>query len=751
MRKKPTLIFVILLFLIPFVSADAFDGNNVTLITTEDLATTVNSLIDPYGITTNGTGSSPDTIYIMDNNAATLWGINSTFNNKTGGDSLTSFFIGIPDDLWSNGTDFWIINDDDDFVYHVNSTFDNQTDGFSTPSGANADGLSGNSSNLFLVPSTSSSIRVYDHSGNNVYNITCTTDVQHCNNVESITYFDGFFYLLDSTEDIHKINSSGATVSSRSVDNIGGGIVASGNLNSLTTTNGNDFWLIDRSQAGREIYHVTYNDSTPPIVNVTFPVNGTSYDASVTELNYTVSDNGILSTCWYTLDEGTTNTTITCGINVTGLDSGEGEDINWTVYSNDSFGLESSSTSTFSVSFQFQSLSLDSPGNNSFLSSGINIDFNYTAIDPNGVDTCSLYGDWSGGWHLNLSDSSITSGVQSNFQQSIVDGNYIWNVFCNDTTNQGTFNETNFTFTVDTTLPVISASNIDIVTSQGSQTVSINITSITEVNCDSIWYTVRDSAGLIENSIENVSFQSCTNRSDSFTVNDIPPEDYNLTIFINDSAGNENSTTVPFSTAQIVTPPSLPGGGSSGPIEVEGKNVSWTLQTENGGGSYSLIMSGGQSRTLVLQFINRGENPVNIVLGCAGLNCKFVSFEKSTFILPPSLIGSITEVEFTIDLSDEVNNNFEINIIATDQEGNEAPLPVAVSVGFFGNIAGFIDKLISNVKIFGITLPAIFVGLLFSVFMFATGSLFLFKKLDIRILLSLLSSVFIFVITIIFV
>tara|TARA_B100000315_G_C14542855_1_gene571790 strand:+ start:1 stop:1080 length:1080 start_codon:yes stop_codon:yes gene_type:complete len=79
---------------------------------------------------------------------------------------------------------------------------------------------------------------------------------------------------------------------------------------------------------------------------MTYPLN-TTYDSAVTDLKYTIHNNPL--SCWYSLNSGTTNTTITCGANVTGLDSGTGS-LTWTVYSNDGLGGENSSSVSFFVS-----------------------------------------------------------------------------------------------------------------------------------------------------------------------------------------------------------------------------------------------------------------------------------------------------------------------------------------------------------------------------------------------------------------
>ena len=89
------------------------------------------------------------------------------------------------------------------------------------------------------------------------------------------------------------------------------------------------------------------SDTTPPGVSITDPEN-TTYTSHRTSLSYKVSDSS-LQACWYSLDSGKTNTTITCGNNVSSITS-SADSNTWKVYANDTSGNENSSSVTFSVS-----------------------------------------------------------------------------------------------------------------------------------------------------------------------------------------------------------------------------------------------------------------------------------------------------------------------------------------------------------------------------------------------------------------
>ena len=65
------------------------------------------------------------------------------------------------------------------------------------------------------------------------------------------------------------------------------------------------------------------------------------------------------------------------------------------------------------------------------------------------VDSCSLYGDWIGGWHSNQTDYAIELGTTNQFTLSeLEEGTFQWNVMCNNS--QGDFfAESNYTFTLN--------------------------------------------------------------------------------------------------------------------------------------------------------------------------------------------------------------------------------------------------------------------------------------------------------------
>lgn len=89
---------------------------------------------------------------------------------------------------------------------------------------------------------------------------------------------------------------------------------------------------------------VTYTQATLGGITITYPPAIDFHN--VTTLNYTIEPIASPETCWYSLDNGITNVTITCGNNITGLQSSDGSNT-WSVYYNET----TSNTFTDSVTF----------------------------------------------------------------------------------------------------------------------------------------------------------------------------------------------------------------------------------------------------------------------------------------------------------------------------------------------------------------------------------------------------------------
>ncbi|MCX6711761.1 MAG: hypothetical protein NT139_01840 [Candidatus Woesearchaeota archaeon] len=148
-------------------------------------------------------------------------------------------------------------------------------------------------------------------------------------------------------------------------------------------------------------------DNINPNINITFPLN-TTYAIPPTKISYIVSDTNLQS-CWYSLDKGTTNTTITCGNNVTDLSSNVGSNT-WTIYVNDSASNTNKSVVTFTYT----------QANNFIIQNSTNENQTYFIINTIGnvgfgtsgpTSTLTVSGDMKmNGLYVNSTDMNISTG-----------------------------------------------------------------------------------------------------------------------------------------------------------------------------------------------------------------------------------------------------------------------------------------------------------------------------------------------------
>lgn len=305
-------------------------------------------------------------------------------------------------------------------------------------------------------------------------------------------------------------------------------------------------------------------DVSSPEILIVAPTDYQSFDYKDNILfNVTERDIGIgLDMCWYSNDSGVTNYTYTCGDNFSISERADGT-YNLTVWANDSLGNLGRDDVFYVVSLVAPAVTINFPTINSYLNYSENINFNVTSIDSNGLSNCSLWIN-STGWHLNQTNSTpITSGVMYQFLQNISDNFYMFNFQCFDTTSISSFGGANFTFTIDTILPVLDI--VDLITSVGSQTFNFN-TSVNDTNLDTCKYTIFNSSGMVDGGNENVSF-SC-NTLTSATATSFG--EFTLRVYSIDKSTNEDFDQENFTlTESSGTPPGGGGGGEQPGEEVE--------------------------------------------------------------------------------------------------------------------------------------------------------------------------------------
>lgn len=403
-------------------------------------------------------------------------------------------------------------------------------------------------------------------------------------------------------------------------------------------------------------------DTIPPSINIVEPQNNSNHaDNNTIELNYTVSDiSSTVDTCRFRVDiisppsEAIGNTTIVDCLNTTfGLPSGD-EDYKLTFFTNDSLDNKNSTVINFGIRTNVPAIVLDSPTDNQFFNNRNNIFFNFTATDSDGLDTCDLYGNWTGTFEKNFTWVNPTNATQNFTQVNITQGeaNYKYNVFCNDTLDNGAFAATNFTFSIDETLPNVTINSI--FTTEGSQTVVLNY-SMTDLNLNECFYSIFNSSGDIDGANENVSITCGENLAALATASGF--KTFNLTVYGRDKALNENSSTSEFTTTEAQ--PGSPGSGGAAVVigagVLEATNFSITTRNFKSNMDVSLAKDSVKPRRKDFIIINQGIDPIKVDIIC--------STEDINESEPES-----TPIEGGLDICDFVELSDESAIISAIEE-----------------------------------------------------------------------------------
>ena len=230
-----------------------------------------------------------------------------------------------------------------------------------------------------------------------------------------------------------------------------------------------NFFCNDTSGNLNNTENVTFTiDTTAPNINTLFPTN-IIYNVTQTQLNYTVSDLH-LDSCWYSIDLGVTNNSITCGTNITGLTSSEGSNT-WIVYVNDTVGNINSSSVTFTIDTTAPKLNIVSPLNITYLNTSLIL--NYTSSDINLDTTWYEYN----GTNKTLTGNTTFTALDN--QQSTL------TLWANDSV--GNINSSSVTFTINTlppTITIIQPTTADMNIHNPTLSVSLNLPGSCKYNID---------------------------------------------------------------------------------------------------------------------------------------------------------------------------------------------------------------------------------------------------------------------------
>jgi hypothetical protein len=275
-------------------------------------------------------------------------------------------------------------------------------------------------------------------------------------------------------------------------------------------------------------------DLTPPTINVTYPLNNQIYTINVSQLNYTAYDFNGVSYCWYSTNNGTTNSTLTSpNNNFTGVISVENVNT-WRVYCNDTMGNIGYNLSIFTKDTISPNATLLLPENDS--TKGLTNNFTANVTDNVNLKNATLFIFNSTGFLVNQT-TRIISGVTTvvGVVVTLADGIYKW--FYKIFDNAG-----NYYNTENNTVHIISAvPNVSITYPLNNHLYTVEISEL-----DYTYYNAYPPGYCWYSNNSGATNSTLVNGGDNFT-GVISIEGSNTwTVYCNNSAGNINSSTVTF-------------------------------------------------------------------------------------------------------------------------------------------------------------------------------------------------------------
>ena len=401
-------------------------------------------------------------------------------------------------------------------------------------------------------------------------------------------------------------------------------------------------------------------DSTNPTINITTPQNNINTTDTGIDVNFSVSDNNLKS-CWYSNDSMAVNNSITCGTNITTIIWTEGQH-NLTIYANDSAGNEAFDSVIFTIDTTPPLITINLPENKNHSTSTIT--FNITTNELSTVWFTINNG---------ITNYTMTSN-SNNFNYTLTgisDGDYIARFYANDTLSHLNNTEAR-AFGVDTVFP-----SLTLTEPNGTKSLRINIPlnfSASDSKLANCWYNVYHGVNLdIINTIINCSVNS------NFNVT--LDADFTLNFYVNDSAGNVNSTSKSFSVSSGASPPpSGSGGGGSGGggggggslvtgIKAEGKIEMSDIR--------NVISQPGDKKTLSLIVKNTGKSFLN--------NCRLLAMGDTKSWIYNDQINGIAPGEntnfiFNLNVPEEIEEKdyFGKLIVICDEKNQSQEIIVTV-------------------------------------------------------------------------
>jgi len=297
------------------------------------------------------------------------------------------------------------------------------------------------------------------------------------------------------------------------------------NITTITWTEGEHNVTIWANDSANNVNWSVINftiDSTNPTISISSPTNNTYQTDEGLDIEYEFTEVNPDS-CWYSNDTMSANTSLaSCGTNITDVTWSEGEH-NVTIWIKDSVGNEVLDYVNFTVDSLNPNVNITYPMNDT--NYAINtISVNYTVSDIN-LQSC---------WYSNDSYSeNITWSCGTNITNvTWAEGLHNVTIWANDSF--GNVNKSVIIFRIDTLIPDVNITSPQNNSNSSSMFLDIKYT-LGDANLQSCWYS-NDTYS------ENTSISCGTNITTIVWTTD----DHNITIWVNDTTGNENSSLVFF-------------------------------------------------------------------------------------------------------------------------------------------------------------------------------------------------------------
>ena len=350
-----------------------------------------------------------------------------------------------------------------------------------------------------------------------------------------------------------------------------------------------------------------YIDIVFPRVTITYPLN-VNYTVAPNVINYTLVEINPRN-CWYSLDSGGTNTTITCGNNVTGLNPGQGTST-WAVYINDSAGNRNSSKISFYLDSGKPNIQFVIPteANNSIIGRN-NILVNVTALDSvSGLKNITIIVYNSTG--LVNTSYRLISPLSLNIT-GLNDGIYRFNATAYDNLGNANSTETRIV-NVDATNPLISYSGGTAVNyaNLSQNWIFVNV-SIIEQNPASIIYTLFNSSGIFNSTSLTMANQ---NSNVSLTWINLNDGAYSYNVSVVDLVNRRNSTSTRIITLDITAPNASLIGPDNSDIVIDASN-NFTVNITDRSGIKNVTLTVFNTTGIVAQITTVLNGVTNAIVG----------------------------------------------------------------------------------------------------------------------------------------